>query len=120
MTHEGHVGSACRTDVRPHAQHEVFCALIANTKNRFFVHKLRSIVISITIHNENITMKSSIFALVATMAITMPMKNRAELLRAASSSARSLSYELIAGYEPTSIVTDHVSCCIVLPYRCLL
>lgn len=61
-------------------------------------------------------MKSSIFALVATMAITMPMKNRAELLRTASSSARFLSNELIAGYEPTSIVTDHVSLhCLTLP-----
>lgn len=53
--------------------------------------------------------QKSFSLLVAAIAIMLPMENYAESLRSLSSMARSLSNELIAGYEPASIVTDHVS-----------
>ena len=59
--------------------------------------------------------KSSLFAVIATMAFIMPIETRSEelvvqqLRRTTTSTSRSLSYEFIAGFEPSSIVTDHVS-----------
>lgn len=59
--------------------------------------------------------KSSLLVLVATIAMTMPMKTcRAESLRTAS---RSLVNELIAGYAPTTIVTDHVRIIYIIVWK---
>ena len=77
------------------------------TQNLFFVF-------ATTYHHPKATkytmFQKSFLFVVATVAIMLPMENRAESLRSSSSSARSLSYESIAGFEPSSIVTDHVSC----------